>query len=265
MVGSSIEIADSELLAKTVAASRRNLEKFSVGMKVDIDRQAASPLTSIVKESFPVPIVLKADTQGSLEAIVESIAHLNRSDDTGLAFANIISSSVGVPSTSDIQLAAATKAQLIVFNSPLGSKVSEMAKFSGVAVKEFNVIYHLLEDIGKQINEALCPCPSGKLIGKALIKKVIALGGKSGKVAGCEVLEGKATVHASVRVMRGSRQVLFAGDISSLRSFKNTVEEVEKGKECGISFPDFSDFDENDTIEFFEKELKEEAMGKNKQ
>lgn len=202
------------------------------------------------REVIKVPIVIKADVSGSIEALRSSIEALQLSDDEAVCKADIVYAGVGDITSSDVAIAAVSKAKIVAFKVASGYNAMEDARASNVAISYYDVVYDLLDELESKIKTTLAPPPPGKLVGTAEVLKVFKLG-KAGKVAGCKVIEGTIKLESQVRVMRGKRNPIYSGTFSSLRVVKDIVNEVPTGSECGASFEDFQDFEEGDTIECF--------------
>jgi translation initiation factor IF-2 len=162
----------------------------------------------------------------------------------------VVYSGVSEVTSSDVAIAAVAKAKIIAFNVGSNFVASEAARASNVDVGYYDVVYTLLDEMQERIQVLLAPPPPGSLVGRATIKKVFKLG-KVGKVAGCEVTEGVIRMESKCRVMRGKRNPVYTGTLSSLKVVKENKAEVPSGSECGISFEKFQDFEEGDVIECF--------------
>jgi len=190
-------------------------------------------------------LVVKADVQGSLEPIISSLEELNKGDIS----INILQFGTGNIGESDVMLAAASKAIVIGFNVEADSTARRLAVSEGVSIRLYEIIYRLTEDIENALKGMLEPEFVETVIGKAEVRAVFRIS-KVGKIAGCRVLEGELTRNANMRVIR-DEQVIFQGDISSLKHHQDDVREVRQGFECGVSLKDFNEFDEGDILECF--------------
>jgi translation initiation factor IF-2 len=189
-------------------------------------------------------VVVKADTQGSVEAIVEA---LKRIESTKVSL-EIVHSAVGTISENDVVLAAAAKAVILGFHTRVDSEAAEAAKREGVQIKLYAIIYELIDQVRDAMAGLLEPIIKETVIGAAEVRKVFTLS-KGGNVAGCMVMHGRVA-RGKARVVR-RRNVIYEGIISSLRRFQDEVNEVRAGMECGIRLDGFNDFQENDTIECY--------------
>jgi len=190
-------------------------------------------------------LVIKADVQGSLEPIISSLEEMNNGDIS----INILQSGTGNIGESDVMLAAASKAIVIGFNVEADPTARKLAFTEGVSVRLYDIIYRLTEDIEKALKGMLKPEIVETVIGKAEVRAVFRIT-KVGKIAGCRVLEGELRRNANMRVVR-DKQVIFQGDISSLKHLQDDVREVRQGFECGVSINNFNEFDEGDILECY--------------
>ena len=190
-------------------------------------------------------LIVKADVQGSAEAIKQSLEKLSNDE----VKVKVIHSVAGAINESDVQLAKAAEAIIIAFNvRPVGS-AKEVAEKEGVEIKQYSVIYKALEDVEAAMKGLLDPIYEEKVIGNALVRQTFKVSGV-GTIAGCFVTDGKIERNAGVRVIRDS-VVIHEGKLVSLKRFKDDVKEVTKGFECGCQIENYNDLKENDVIEFF--------------
>jgi translation initiation factor IF-2 len=190
-------------------------------------------------------IVLKADVQGSFEALKQSLENLS----TDEIKVQIIHSSVGAISQNDVMLAAASKAIIIGFNVKTEPKVNETAEQEKVDVRNYQIIYDVMDEVKKAMLGMLAPKYAEKSSGKAEVRQVFEIS-KLGTIAGCFVVEGRILSRSKGRVLRGG-EVVHEGDISSLKRFKDDVREAVSGQDCGIALGSYKDFQEGDIIESF--------------
>lgn len=197
-------------------------------------------------------IILKADVQGSVEAITEA---LNKISTTNVKV-NIIHSGVGSINESDVMLAEASKAIIIGFNVKVDQKAGVIAEKNNVDIKIYNIIYELIDNIKLALEGLLKPITKEVLVGKAEVRQTFSIS-KIGTVAGCFVSEGKVARNNNVKVIR-DKKIIFEGKLSSLKRFKDDVKEVQQGFECGISIEGFNDIKVGDIFEFYE--LQQQAV-----
>jgi translation initiation factor IF-2 len=198
-------------------------------------------------ETATLNLVLKADVQGSLEAVTESLKRLER-DDVKLSF---VLRGIGGITENDVQLAAASNATIIGFNVRPDRRSREQAELADVQIRTYEIIYKLLEDLEAAMVGMLAPVFEEIVTGEAEVRQIFRVP-RIGAIAGCYVREGKITRGSKVRFLREGT-VIWKGAINSLRRFKDDVREVASGFECGIGLTDFQDLKEGDVIETYEE------------
>lgn len=210
--------------------------------KMSLDDLFGAAGSGEVKE---LPLIIKCDVQGSIEAIQHSLESI-KSDKVKL---NILSTSVGNITNSDVMLASASSAIILGFHVAKENGVTAAAKREGVEIRLYSIIYELIE----QVEAAMCGMLEPELreshLGRAEIRQIFEMG-KRNKIAGCMVVEGKITSKASIRILRGD-DVLYKGSIGSLKRYQNDAAEVRDGQECGIRPDNFMNFKEGDLIEAY--------------
>jgi len=197
------------------------------------------------KEKKGLKVIIKADVQGSVEAIEHSLSGI-KSDKVEI---NIISNDVGNVTVNDVILASASDAIILGFHTGKESGTSAAAKREGVEIRLYSIIYELIENVESAMKGLLEPELREQIIGEAEIREVFELSKKS-KIAGCMVMSGRITAKASIRIKR-DRDVVFEGVIGSLKRFQNDAAEVRQGQECGIRPDNFTAFDAGDVIEAY--------------
>jgi len=246
--GETFNVVEDERAAKSLVEHRRdNRRKKDLAgtTRVSLENILDKIKAGDVKE---VKIVLKADVQGSIEAIANALTNLS-TDAVGV---NVISTGVGGITESDVSLAKASSAIIIGFNVRPAGKSQQMAEQEGVDIKLYQVIYDAIDDVKKAMVGMLAPVLREKVLGRAEVRQVFTIP-KAGTIAGSFVTDGKVTRKAQVRLIRDS-VVVFTGKIGSLRRFKDDASEVTQGYECGISIDGYGDVKEGDVIEAFEIE-----------
>ena len=188
-------------------------------------------------------LIIKANTNGSAEAVAQAIAQVESKEIT----TKIIHVGVGDISEADVMLAAASNALILGFTVKEDANALAAAEREKVTIKKYDIIYQLLEDIEKTLLSLLDPEIKEVELGKAEVRQVFNIG-KTGKIAGCYVLEGKIIRDKDAIIIRNGEQI-FKGAIEQLKRFKDDVKEVAQGFECGISFGKFNDLQEGDIIE----------------
>ena len=195
-----------------------------------------------------LPIIIKADVQGSIEAIEGTVSKLSNDE----VSVQILHSAVGGISESDVTLAKASHALIIGFNVRANAQARDMARRDDVEIKYYSIIYDVLDDIKKGLEGMLSPELREKLLGYAEIREVYNITGV-GKVGGCMITEGMVRRGAKIRLLRDN-VVIHDGAIGQLKRFKDDVKEVKEGFECGISFENYNDIQKGDFIECYEIE-----------
>jgi len=192
-------------------------------------------------------VVIKADVQGSAEAIVGALNGLGTEE----VAVRVMHSGVGAISESDVTLAKASGAPIIGFNVRATRQAEQLAEAEGIEIRYYSVIYDLVDDLKKALSGMLAPEVRDTTIGQAEVREVFAVS-KAGKVAGCLVTDGVVRRGSKIRLLRDS-VVVHEGDLSSLRRFKDEVREVQAGTECGIAIENYQDIKVGDVIEVFER------------
>ena len=245
--GLEFSVVDNEKLARSLAEERmeqsRNVEKER-RPKVTLENLFATLASESGKS---LKAVVKADTQGSVEAIVDALRKLE-ADKVAL---DIIHSAVGSVTESDVLLASASKAIILGFHTRIDTGVSEVAKREGVQIRLYSIIYELIDEVKEAMTGLLEPLIRDVVIGSAEVRKIFTLS-KGGSIAGCVVTNGRI-VKGRIRVVR-RKSLVFEGTTASLRRFQDEVNEVRAGMECGVRLDGFNDYQTGDLIECFTTE-----------
>ena len=246
MAGDQFSVVETESRAREIAEyrSRRIRDKqAAVSARGSVEQM----LTAIAAgEAEELPIVIKTDVHGSLEAIRTALDKLG----TEQVKARILTGGVGALSESDISLAAASQAMVIGFNVRAIPQARDLAKRDNVEIRYHSIIYELIDEVKAAMGGLLSPDSQEDFIGYAEIRQVFSVS-KSGKVAGCMVTEGIIKRGCKVRLLRDN-VVIHEGSLKTLRRFKDEVKEVRESTECGMAFENYSDIQEGDMIECFE-------------
>ena len=201
------------------------------------------------KRVSELPVIVKADVQGSAEAIVNSLEKIS----TDEVRARIIHSAAGAITESDVLLAKGANAPILGFNVRASSQARALAEREGVEIRYYSIIYDLLDDIKGVLSGMLAPIQRETFLGNAEVLQAFDIS-KIGKVAGCKVTEGVVRKGAKVRIVRQDIVVLELGTLQTLKRFKDEVNEVPVGQECGMMFAGFQDIRPGDLIECFNVE-----------
>ena len=245
--GDSFVTVESDEKARELCDLRSRAKKNNSSPKKIINLDGEATFGALDKKEI-LEVVVKSDTRGSSEAIVYQIESIKSEKIT----IKVIHSGVGFINESDVALAAASNALLLSFNSAATKEAKLKAKINNLDIKDFNIIYELIEYVSDFASGKLKPTIKESFIGKAEVLQIFKVS-KIGAIAGCRVIEGTIEKNAKVRVMR-NEEVVFDGDILSLKREKNETNEVKSGTECGISIKEFSDFKVGDFIEVFSTE-----------
>jgi translation initiation factor IF-2 len=248
MAGDEFIVVDDEKTAKQIITHRQIQAKTK-----EVTRRGIVSLEDLFEkiregEVKELNIILKADVQGSQEALAESLEKLS----TDVVKLHIIHSSTGAITETDVMLASASHAIIIGFNVRANPRVADVAEREDVDIRYYDVIYNAIQDIRKAMAGLLEPEYKENVIGRADIKEVFRVP-KVGAVAGCYVTDGRLERNARVRLLR-DEVVIFDGKISSLRRFKEDVKEVSLGYECGVGLDHFQDIKPGDVFEAYELE-----------
>ena len=236
-----------EKLARSIASKRIEKKRTELirSKKVSLDDLFQQIQDGNIKD---LNIVIKADVQGSVEALANSLLSLNKNDEVRV---NIVHSGVGAVNESDVMLAAASNALIIAFNVRPDANARRVADAESIDIRTYRVIYDALNDVKDAMSGMLAPKYKEVVQGKVEIRQVMKF--SKALVAGSYVLEGKITNSSKIRILRDNI-VAFDGELDSLRRFKDDVKEVAAGYECGITIKDYRDFQEGDIIEAYTME-----------
>ena len=253
--GDEVAVVDSEARAREVTAFRQRRTRDAKAAA--IGRGTLEQMFDKIKEGSAIqalPVVIKADVHGSVEAIANALEHLS----TDEVKVQVLHSAVGGINESDVTLAKASQALIIGFNVRANPQAREMARQAHVEIRYYSIIYDLTDDLKKALSGLLAPSINEKLLGYAEIREVFNIT-KVGKIAGCLVTEGMVRRGAKVRLVRDD-VVIHEGDLSQLKRFKDDVREVKENTECGMAFANYQDIQVGDKIECFEIEKVARAL-----
>jgi translation initiation factor IF-2 len=239
--GDLFEVVDSDKEARVIVNERLDALKTQTQSKKKVSLE---DLFSSVKsgEAKELNLIVKADVQGSLDPIVTELNKLGEGE-IGL---KVLYSEAGNIGENDVMLASASNAIIIGFNVQADVSARRLAEKEGVDIRLYEIIYRMTEDIEKALNGMLEPKTKEKIIGRAQVLAVFTAS-KFGKVAGCRVTEGELRRNSKVRLYRGA-DIIYEGDMGSLRHEKDDVKEVRQGYECGVGFKNFNDIQVGDQL-----------------
>ena len=246
--GSEFRVMLDEKRARTLAAEaaqERKEQELSASKTVTLDALMSRMAAEGRRE---LNVIVKSDTQGSLEAIVQTLQEI-KSSKVGL---NVIGTGTGNVSLTDVKSAAAGKAVVVGFDIGCDSGVQQQARHDGVRINSFRIIYELVDHVKNCMLDLLPPEYKEVVLGHAEIKAIYDIG-KLGKIAGSQMLDGKLVAKERFRILRGKEQV-WDGKVQTLRHFKDEVKEVSGQQECGVCFAGYEGFQTGDTIECYQLE-----------
>ncbi|QXX75288.1 translation initiation factor IF-2 [Methylovirgula sp. HY1] len=245
--GDRVAVVENEARAREITEYRERQKRDQAAVRGGVARGSLadmmSQLKAVGRKEFP--LVVKADVQGSLEAIVATLEKLN----TDEVAARVLHAGVGGITESDVTLAAASHAAIMGFNVRAHKEARLLAEQSGTEIRYYNVIYNLVDDVKAAMSGLLPPTLREEMLGNAQILEVFNIS-KIGKVAGCLITDGTVQRGAHVRLIRDN-VVVHEGKLSTLKRFKDEVKEVGSGQECGMAFENYQDMRVNDVIECY--------------
>lgn len=250
---SEVPAAGEELIVMPDERKAREIALFRQGKFRDVKlaKQQAAKLENMLEqmaegEVKALPLIIKADVQGSQEALVQSLNKLSTSE----VRVQVVHSAVGGITESDVNLATASKAVIIGFNTRADAQARKLAESNGIDIRYYNIIYDAVDEVKAALGGMLTPEKRETIIGLAEIRQIIRVP-KIGVIAGCMVLEGVVKRSAHARLLRNN-VVAWTGELDSLKRFKDDVKEVKFGFECGLSLKNFNEIAEGDQIEIYE-------------
>jgi len=254
--GDRLAVVENEARARQVTSYRAHQKRENAaasisGMRGSLE-QMMSQLKTAGRKEFP--LIVKADVQGSLEAILGSLEKLG----TDEVAARILHAGVGGISESDVTLAEGFNAAIIGFSVRANKEAAAAAKRNGIEIRYYNIIYDLVDDIKKAMSGLLAPTLRETMLGNAQILEIFNIS-KVGKVAGCRVTDGTVERGANVRLIRDN-VVVHEGKLSTLKRFKDEVKEVQAGQECGMAFENYHDMRAGDVIECYRVETIQRSL-----
>jgi len=244
--GDELLVVESERKAREVAMHRQSKSRDVKLAQKSANMQDVFSTMGESKANL-VQLLVKADVQGSVEALRDALNALS----TGEVAVNIVASGVGGLTESDVTLAAASKARIIAFNVRGDAAARTAIKDHGVDVRYYSIIYEAIDDIKAVLTGMLAPEVKEQIVGLAAVRSVFR-SSKFGTVAGCMVIDGYVRRNFPIRVLRNN-VVIFEGALESLKRFKDDVNEVRAGTECGIGVKNYNDVQEGDQIECYSR------------
>ncbi len=251
--GDTVYVMPNEDIAKDITEKvkeQKKLENTESVKKSSLEEMMANVSKGDMKK---LPIIVKADVQGSLEAIVSSLEKVGNEE----VKINVVHNSIGAINESDVSLASSAQGLVIGFNIRAIPQARTIAKRDKVDIRYYSIIYELIDDMKKMLSGLLTPDTKEEIIGHAEVRDTFK-SSKFGTIAGCFVTDGIVQNSAKIRLVREGK-IIHEGEVGTLKRFKDDVKEVRENYECGISFKDYSDILEKDEIEFYiTKEVQKE-------
>jgi translation initiation factor IF-2 len=249
--GDALVVVDDEQTARTLAESRQRIarEKSSAFYQENLMDSVAMAFGAN-KERREICVVVKADVQGSAEALTRSLRELKLENDEVIVTVKVLVSEAGEVSKSDVAIASVTPGTTVIaFNVAASMAAMDDARVQNIPIEYYSIVYDAIESVESRMQEILSPTPDGEYTGSAVVQEVFNIGG-TGNIAGSRCQDGILRKGGNVRVLRGDK-ILIETRIKSLRNFKAEADSIEAGNECGIGLIDFEDFEPGDVIECY--------------
>jgi translation initiation factor IF-2 len=249
--GDVLVAAKDEQTARELAGSRSRIarEQQSSSYQTGLMESMTTAFGSS-KEHREMCVVVKADVQGTAEALTRALRELKLENDEAVVTVKVLVSGAGEVSKSDVAVAGVVSdTTILAFNTAASYAAMEEARTRGIPIEYYNIVYDAIESVESRMQEVLSPTPAGEYAGEALIQEVFSIGG-TGNIAGSRCTTGYLKKGANVRLMRGDK-ILVETRVKTLRNFKAEVDQIEAGNECGIGLVDFEDFQPGDIVECY--------------
>jgi translation initiation factor IF-2 len=254
LAGDLLVACEDEAMARDLAANRGRIARekeaaaYQAGLMKSVS--AAFAADGKFKESREMCVVVKADVQGSAEALTAALRDLKLEDDEATVTIKVLLSEAGDVTKSDVAIASVTAdTTIIAFNCPAMYAATEDARAQNIPIEYFSIVYDAIESVESRMQEVLSPTPEGEYVGEVIVQEVFDIGGV-GNIAGSMCTKGYIKKGSNVRVMRGDK-IICEDKIKSLRNFKSEVDKVEAGDECGVGLLKFADFQPGDRVESY--------------
>jgi len=254
--GDQVYVIKDMKTAQELAEGRKTKAKVSLTPSAGNKPRTLEDIAALMSEAeqLELKVIIKADVQGSAEAVSDSLARLSGDK----VRVSVVHSAAGAITENDVNLAVAAGAVIIGFNVRPAGKAQSLAQREGVQIRQYNIIYNVVDDVKAAMEGLLAPKMVEKTIGKAEVRQTFKVS-KAGTIAGCMVVDGVVKRSAGARLMRDNAEI-YAGKLSSLKRFKDDVKEVREGFDCGIALDGFNDIKVGDIIECFEIEEVKQSL-----
>jgi translation initiation factor IF-2 len=251
--GDLVAVAQDETTARELADARERIQRDKEGTQYQANlMQSVGNIFSgdALKERREMCVVVKADVQGSAEALTRSLRELKLENDEAIVTIKVLISEAGEVSKSDIAVASVTPSTTVIaFNVAANFAAQEDARVLGIPIQYYNIIYDAIESVESRMQEVLSPTPEGEYVGSAVVQEVFNIGG-TGNIGGSKCTDGVIKKGSNVRVMRGDK-IMTESKVKTLRNFKSEVDTITEGDECGIGLLDYESFEPGDIIESY--------------
>ncbi|MFG1403463.1 translation initiation factor IF-2 [Xanthobacter sediminis] len=254
--GDRLAVVENEARAREITDYRQRQKREKAAARSATMRGSLEQMMSQVKATGrkEFPLIIKGDVSGSVEAIIDALEKVGNDE----VQARIIHSGAGGINESDVTLAETSGAAIIAFNVRANKEARDAAERAGIEIRYYNIIYDLVDDVKKAMSGLLAPVIRETMLGNALIKEIFAVS-KVGKVAGCQVTDGVVERGQHVRLIRDN-VVIHEGKLATLNRFKDAVNTVHAGQDCGMSFENYQDMRAGDVIECFRVETVQRSL-----
>lgn len=252
--GDILVACEDEQMARDLAANRARIarEREAAAYQAGLMQSVAATFAADgqFKERREMCVVVKADVQGSAEALTAALRELKLEDDEAIVSIKVLVSEAGEVTKSDVAIASVTPdTTILAFNCAANYAAAEDARQLGIPIEYFSIVYDAIESVECRMQEVLSPTPVGEYVGQVVVQEVFNIGG-TGNIAGSKCTDGFIKKGSNVRVMRGDK-ILTESKIRTLRNFKAEVDKIEAGDECGVGLVEFEDFQPGDIIESY--------------
>jgi len=252
--GDLLVVCDDEAMARTLAESRSKIsrERDAAAYQAGLMQSVAATFAADgkFKERREMCVVVKADVQGSAEALTRSLQGLRLEDDEAIVTIKVLVSESGDVTKSDVAIASVSEdTTILAYNCAATYAATEDARSLGIPIEYYSIVYDAIESVESRMQEVLSPTPDGEYVGKAVVQEVFNIGGL-GNIAGSKCIDGIIRKGSNVRVMRGDK-IIALTKVRTLRNFKSEVDSIETGDECGVGMIDFETFEPEDIIESY--------------
>lgn len=253
LAGDTLVVVENEQIGRELAASRQRIAREKEALSYQsglMESVAASFAAGGIKEKREMCVVVKADVQGSAEALSRSLSELKLENDEAVVTVKVLVAEAGDVTKTDIAIASVTPdTTVIAFNCAANMAAMDDARVMGVPIGYYSIVYDAIDSVESRMQEVLSPTPEGEYVGSAVVQEVFNIGG-TGNIAGSKCEDGVIRKGSNVRVLRGDK-ILVESSVKTLRNFKAQVDQIEVGDECGIGLAEFEDFQPGDVIESF--------------